>query len=251
MDTANVSTQFVFDFLNGSLAKDCPRKSRAKKVHPTDITDFLDKHLPEFKDGILDGTLSEGPFHLPCLAPVQDAKPEALVPFNAVMSMDKKEINAFSFFHFFVDDYQFERFWRNPPFYLPFLMKIGQGMGTDYSMYHYMHPVEALVNCTRNRLMAFYLQKKGLKVIPNACFGNLETLDWAFDGLPEHSVLAMNTQGCLTDYQVKQTLLNGIHRLVRRKHPKLLYIYGEFPEDWTDKFGVEIVTLSTFLAKWK
>ena len=199
----------------------------------------------------MSGKLSEGTFKMPRLDAVHDVEPKELVPFNAVMSLSADKIDSFLFFHYFQHDYQFERIWKNPTHYLPFLLRIGQGIGPDYSMFLYMHPAEAIINCCRNRLLTFYLQKQGLTVIPNVCFGDEQTLEWAFDGLPKGSILALTSQSCMQDNVAKRSLINGIHRLVREKHPEILYVYGHCPDVWKDKFGVEIKTLPTFCSKWK
>lgn len=228
-----------------------PDKRDRRRVYPTDITRFIDHFLPEYREGLRNGTLTEGPFRFPKLEAVHNVEPRTLVPFNAVMSFSRQDVDQFTFFHFFVHDYQFERMWAQPDKYLPFLKQIGQGIGPDYSMYLYMHPAELIINKTRNFLAAFYLQKHGLPLIPNACCGDAQTLDWAFDGLPEHSVLALSSQSCMKDGIAKQALLNGIHTLVRQKHPEKLLVYGDFPDQWKDKFGVEIDTLPTFASKWR
>ena len=228
--------------------KDNPRKN---KVYPTDITLFIERYLPEYREDIQSGKITEGMFRFPKLKAVHDVDPQILVPFNAVMSLSGEEKAANIFYHFFVHDYQFERMWSNPTVYMPFLLRIGRGIGPDFSAYLNMHPTEAIINCCRNRLLAFYLQLQGIVIIPNVCFGGGETLTWAFDGLPEDSVLALTTQGCMNDYVAKRALLNGMHELVRRKQPEMIYIYGSFPEEWKDKFGVEIRTLPTFSSKWR
>jgi hypothetical protein len=241
-----------YDSLEKSRNITCNRqRTNPYKVYPDDITFFLDKYLPEYKEGILDGRLSEGNFRMPRLEAVHNITPENLIPFNAVMSLSCSELSGFDFFHFFVHDYQFERLWNNPTKYLPFLLRIGQGFGPDFSMYNYMHPAEAIINCCRNRLLTFYLQQQGLIIPPNVCFGDEQTFSWAFDGLPEHSVLVLTTQGCMRNRTTKRTVINGIHEVDRRKHPELLYVYGEFPDEWMDKFGMEIKPLPTFSDKWR
>lgn len=91
------------------------------------------------------------------------------------------------------------------------------------------------------------MQENGLNIIPNACWGDEESLEWAFDGLPNNSILALTTQGCMqkTDYR-KQILVNGIHELIRQKHPSKLVVYGHFPDAWLERFSVPVVTLQTF-----
>lgn len=227
-------------------------KTPASKVFPTDITKFIMENMPEMRAGLLDGSLTEGMFSIPKLQPVYDApKPENLIPFNAVMSLSGKHDTDFSYFHFFVHDYQFERMWRNPQVYIPFLQQIKYGIAPDFSMYLNMHPAEALINCVRNRLVSLYIQNQGITLIPNVCSGSPETLSWALDGLPEDNILAINTQGCFSDAITMQSLINTLHAVSRRKHPRLPYVYGIFPDAWRNKFNMNIVTLPTFCSKWR
>ena len=85
------------------------------------------------------------------------------------------------------------------------------------------------------------------------CWGDTESLSWAFDGIPEKSVLSITTQGCLRNgYLCKQSLLNGLHELIRIKKPEKLIVYGQFPENWKHKFPNIITTLKTFVEeKWR
>jgi hypothetical protein len=244
--------QLKFDFYNEFSSISAPQniilKDRRNRVYPGDITFFLDQYLPEYKDDILSGRISEGPFRMPKLAAVHDVDLQKLVPFNAVMSLDSKRDSCFEFFHFFIHDYRFEGIWNTPKKHLTFLLKMGYGIGPDFSMYLYMHPTESIINCCRNRILSFFYQKQGITLIPNACFGNELTFNWAFDGLPEHSILAVTSQGCMLDKVSKRVFINGLHELERQKHPEILYVYGSFPEKWKDKFGMPIKTLPTFAS---
>lgn len=91
----------------------------------------------------------------------------------------------------------------------------------------------------------------GKTVIPNVGFSDEKSLDFAFAGIPENSILSITTQGCLQNGVCKQSLLNGLHELCRQKHPVKLYVVGRFPEKWKDRFPMPIETIPTFAgAKW-
>ncbi|MBQ6472947.1 MAG: DUF4417 domain-containing protein [Victivallales bacterium] len=240
------------EFLPNPSSSKTNSRRRQLLVQPSDISDFLSLFLSEYREGILDGTLSEGRFRFPKLDAIHNVNPAKLVPFSAVKSLlNKGKADNLPFFHFYIHDFQFERIWRNPPAYLRILRKIGRGIPPDFSAYLNMHPAEQLINCLRNRLLAFLLQSQGMDIIPNACFGDLNSLEWAFDGLPMNSVLAVTTQGCMRNKVAKHTLLCGLHELDRVKQPERLYVYGEFPQQWRDKFSMEIVCLDTFVSKWR
>ena len=185
-----------------------------------------------------------GKYDMPELKPCIYAAPHDPIMFHMAKSTKEPQNR---WFHFFEDDYQFERIWNRPDAYLPILKRFEGGISPDFSMYLDMPKAQQVWNCWRNRAMAYWMQENGLNVIPNACWGDEESLEWAFDGLPNNSVLALTTQGCMqkTDYR-KQVLVNGIHELIRQKHPTKLVVYGHFPDAWLERFSVPIVTLKTF-----
>lgn len=185
-----------------------------------------------------------GKYDFPKLKPCTNAKPQNLIPFH----MTKNAADASErWFHFFIDDYQFERIWNRPDRYLPILKRFQGGISTDFSMYLDMPKSQQIWNCWRNRAMAYWMQESGLNIIPNACWGDEDSLDWAFDGLPENSILAFTSQGCMKrNDESKRVLVNGIHRLIRDKMPIALYVYGSFPEAWKERFSVPIFPMKTF-----
>ena len=185
-----------------------------------------------------------GTYDMPVLQAVHDVDPHNLVPFH----MAKTATNAEKkWYHFYEDDYQFERIWNAPDRYVPILRKFEGGISTDFSIYLDVPRSQQIWNCWRNRAMTYYLQNMGLCVIPNVGWSDFESLDWAFDGIPEHSVLSITTQGCMgNDYVCKQSLLNGIHELARQKYPEKLVVYGRFPEKWMDRFPMPITVCRSF-----
>ncbi|MBR1408403.1 MAG: DUF4417 domain-containing protein [Clostridia bacterium] len=186
----------------------------------------------------------EGKYDMPKLQPVHDVEPENLVPFHMAKTAKNPEQR---WFHFYEDDYQFERLWNRPAQYLSVLRRFAGGISTDYSIYLDMPRSQQIWNCWRNRATAYYMQRNGLTIIPNAGWSDAESLEWAFDGLPAYSVLSITTQGCMGhDYVSKQSLLNGLHELARQKHPEKLVVYGKFPDAWRERFPMPIVVCNTF-----
>ncbi len=94
--------------------------------------------------------------------------------------------------------------------------------------------------------MTYWMQQNHPTVVPNGGYGDVETLSWTFDGMPEDSWVAVTTQGCLDNYIQKWIFLNGMHELVRAKRPRGIIVYGKFPDDWRDKFAVPIVVFPSY-----
>ena len=86
-----------------------------------------------------------------------------------------------------------------------------------------MLPGQRIWNCTRNRIVAYCLQKRGFNVIP---WCSQEDFDWCFDGLPEKSSIAISSNGCLSTPYGRKTLLIGVEELQRQKSPFKIIICG-------------------------
>jgi len=197
----------------------------------------------------INGADFTGRYDFPVLAAVHNVEPHDLVPFH--MAKTTKNPNG-SWFHFYEDDYQFERIWKHPTQYMGLLRKFEGGISTDFSMYLDMPKGQQIWNCWRNRVMAYYMQRAGITIIPNVGWSDEESLSWAFDGIPENSVLSITTQGCMgNDYYTKQSLLNGLHELSRKKHPEKLIVYGSFPDAWRERFPMPVLVIKSFAEeKW-
>jgi hypothetical protein len=198
---------------------------------------------------LLTGAEFEGPLHMPKLAPVNNVKPCDLVPFH--MTKTTKEPRG-KWFHFFEDDYQFERIWKDPEQYRPALQRFQGGFSPDFSVLLDMYGGQQIWNTWRNRVLAYWLQTLGIPIIPNASWSDEDSFSWVFDGLPENSMLAFTSVGCMgKDYVCKRSLLNGVHELIRKKNPSALIVYGKFPDEWKRRFSTPIITCQTFTQrKW-
>jgi len=190
-----------------------------------------------------------GVFELPKLEGCQVPEEIILVPFNIAQGM--KNLHG-CWIHFFIQDRLFERVWNNPYKYLKLFKRCDGVISPDFSMYMDMYMPQQLWNCWRNRILANWLHTKGIKVIPNVSWADEQSLSWALDGIPEKSVVALTTQGCLRSYVCKQSLLNGLHRLIREKHPTEIIIYGRFPEIWKKAFTIKIRIMKPYAEnRWE
>lgn len=132
---------------------------------------------------------------------------------------------------FFTDDYKCECFWKNPDQYFHKLKKFQIIISTDYSMLPEMLQGQRIWNCTRNRVMAYYLQEKGFKVIPVASWCDENDFSRCFDGLPEESSIAISSNGCLANPYGKKILLRGIEELQKQKNPFKIVFCGKPMEE--------------------
>ena len=142
-------------------------------------------------------------------------------------------------------------FYNNRNKYKNLIIRFPLVIGLDYSILCNMYYPQQAYNCWRNYVMTYWLQQIHPTVVPNAGFGDAETLQWTLDGMPYDSWIAVTSQGCLDNYVLKHTFLNGLHELVRQKHPKGIIVYGLFPQEWIDKFPVPIIVYKSYAqTKW-
>ena len=159
---------------------------------------------------------------MPKLAPNQ-LIPENVISFNERKSVSKPEKH---WLDFFIDDRLYESFWTYLKSRIKGLKKFAGIISTDYSMLPEMLPGQRIWNCTRNRIVAYCLQKRGLNVIPVVSWCSEEDFDWCFDGLPEKSSIAISSNGCLSTPYGRKTLLTGVEELQRQKSPSKIIICG-------------------------
>lgn len=175
-----------------------------------------------FKTYYWHGACLVGRYRLPQLKPTQSI-PRNVIGFNERNSVKNPQEH---WIDFFIDDALFEGFWNHPEVSFENLRKFEGIIATDYSMYPEFLPGQNIWNCTRNRVMAYYLQENGFDVIPVASWCCLEDFEWCLDGLPEESSIAITANGCKSSPYAKRIFLEGVEILQERKHPLHLIVCG-------------------------
>lgn len=86
--------------------------------------------------------------------------------------------------HFFVDDYQFIRYWNSPDIYIPKLQQFRAVCAPDFSTYIEMPRAMQIYNHYRKHWLAAYWQMHGITVYPTISWSTPDSYDWCFDGEP-------------------------------------------------------------------
>lgn len=191
------------------------------------------------------GATLVGKYRLPQLKPTQSI-PRNVIGYNERSGIRDPEEH---WIDFFIDDALFESFWSHPEMSFENLRKFEGIITTDFSMHPELLPGQNIWNCTRNRVMAYYLQSNGFDVIPVATWCEVDDFDWCFDGLPEESSIAISTNGCMSSLYSKCIFLKGVEELQLRKNPSKLIVCGrEMPE--LEKYD-NILYYPCFSQRWK
>ena len=159
-------------------------------------------------------------YELPIVAPYNGYIPDRLIPF-----CDRK--NHQGFVHFYIDDYKFARVWNKAEFYTEIFKKEHRSLiAPDFSQYADQSRALNINNLYRNRLLTAYWQMQGLHVIPSASWGNAESFEYCFEGLPQNSVIFIGGVGIRHDKACIKLWRHGIIELERQLHPTMILIYG-------------------------
>lgn len=127
--------------------------------------------------------------------------------------------------HFFEDDYQFERVWKDCDRYIPILKNFKAVCTPDFSSYSNMPLAMQIWNRYRNRSLAYYMWLNDVNIVPTVGWGSEYTYEYCFDGLPRNSTLAVSTNGCFTK-EGKECYRNGFKEMCRRLEPNRIIIIG-------------------------
>lgn len=174
-----------------------------------------------------------GKYDMPIIEPVYELpKVDRFIEFDYCNRVrgDRSNIGV----HFFEDDYKFERVWTGPDRYGEMLSQFGFIIGPDFSVYgDFPFPVR-LYNYYRNNWLVKYWQTcYNMIIVPTVMWGEEDTWDWCFDGLPKHSIVAVSNVGVGNSAAEKKYFADGYHEMLRRLEPsKILFFtrnFAEFP----------------------
>ena len=128
--------------------------------------------------------------------------------------------------HFFLDDYRFERCWRNPDSQIEELKKYDGVLSPDFSMYTNYPQAMQIWQVYRNRWCACYWQSLGIKVIPTISWSDEQSFKYCFLGIQKGSTVAIGTVGVLNDEYAKTLFMQGFKEMLKQLEPKEILIYG-------------------------
>lgn len=169
-----------------------------------------------------------GEYDIPVLQPVKSLDVDRWVPFNFAKGAKDAERTGV---HFFLDDYQFERVWKNPDVYTLMLSRFGAVCTPDFSPYGDFPRIVQIYNHYRKHWCGAYWQYRGLTVIPTITWGSEESLNWAFDGEPVGGIIATSSTGSFESDASKQELLDGYKTILERLEPTMIIWNGIVPAE--------------------
>ncbi len=138
------------------------------------------------------------------------------------------EVNKQNGVHFFVDDYRFRDVYNHPERTFSKYSQYAFLLTPDYSLYAEMGLWLQIANVAKNRWVGAYWQSKGLIVIPTISWSTASSFDFCFDGVEEHSVVAVGMIGCKDNHL---GFMRGYNMMLERLQPSTILCFGTpFPE---------------------
>ena len=202
-----------------------------------------------FNSFLVSAAVFAGVFEFPIVSPTDDI-PNKLIAFSKCISSKQTDC----WVHFYEDDVLFERLWRNPNRYLETLKKYKGVILPDFSLYRDMPLVMQLWNIYRSRAIGAWLQKNGVKVIPNVRFGDKRTYKICCDGISKHSVIAVGSHGNMRNPVDRKIFLKGLDTVVGILKPSVIIIYGAASKRHYQKYldaGIRIIQFDSDFATFR
>ena len=168
----------------------------------------------------------------PRLTPVQYTPP-TLTRFTGALTATRPE----GAIHYFIDDYQFERLWRDPARYIPLLQRFPATLTPDFSTYTDMPTPMQAWSIYRSRALGHYWQRHDITVIPTLQWSTPDTWDITLTDLPTGGTVAVSAIGCGTTPDAQALWHAGLHEAVRRTAPTHILHY-DTPLPGTDWHGI-------------
>lgn len=172
-----------------------------------------------------------GRYNIPQIEPVTDYPQGDFIPVN--YHYKEKNPSAKNI-HFFVDDYQFIRYWNEPDRYIPKISQFRSVCAPDFSTYTDMPIAMQIYNHYRKHWLAAYWQMHGMTVYPTISWSTTDSYEWCFDGEPNCGIVAVSSVGTQNNAESKRLFLAGYEEMIKRLQPSWVIFYGKVPAecDW-------------------
>lgn len=198
-----------------------------KKWHPNSELDGVSKTCQRKKTYQNINLSSElnlvGQYELPEVKAYDGEIPHMLTPYSM-----KDNGCTSGAVHFYIDDYRFTGMyiWGNLAHFTKQVCRYQMVIAPDFSLYLDQSRTLNLFQLYQNRVVTAAWQQQGLNVIPSVSWGNAESFEYCFDGLPQNSILAIGGLGNSHHQSMVELWVYGVHQTIERLHPTALIIYG-------------------------
>lgn len=194
--------------------------------------EIINKNYDGFNPNLIKGAKLTKKYNIPILLHQEIEIPNSLVPFDKRNFTNSKHQTL----HFYLKDERFQQVIKHPEKYIDKISEFDSVISIDPSLYRDAPMPIELINVYLNRAIAYYMQTKGIKVIPNIRWGRPDSFDYCFLGIERHSIVSIGTLGCIRGKENKYYFELGLNEMINRLQPKIVIVYGGFPNKIFGKF---------------
>lgn len=148
---------------------------------------------------------------------------DCLIDFNKINSANSYD----RIVSFYLNDYQFIRIMNNPDKYIEKLKAFRYVITPDFSQYINMPDFQRYAQNCWNKVLAVYMQQRGVHIIFNVSWSLPDSYQYAFAGLPSDCVIAINCAGIKSSALSMYLWRQGYEEALRTLKPRLIVRYGD------------------------
>lgn len=166
---------------------------------------------------------------------IPECRPSVIPKEALAFSKCISSINHYCLVHFYEPDTNFIRILHNPKKYGPILKRYPIVLGPDLSQKVGFAPFVNFENSWWNKALTAYFVSVGVCMIPNVTWSTPMSYAYAFSGIPKHSIIAINSNGILSNSAAVYLWRKGYEVALRILEPTLIVRYGDkMPEENTE-----------------
>lgn len=182
-----------------------------------------------FYPNLVVGARLDGYMGIPMLMDLRNTSvPAALVPFDRIEAEAAKG-NTRAYVGFYLFDDKFASIITDIDDYVETLKLFDGVITPDCTLLAGQANCLQATNTYFNRAVGFYLQKKGIPVIPQIRWSDEESYDYCFLGAPKHGIVAVSTYGCIQSGKSKVSFRNGFEAMLEALEPEDVIVHGPMP----------------------
>ena len=186
------------------------------------------KYDDDFQSYLVEGATFSGACGIPNLLDLNNASvPKRLVPFDKCRLDKAKE----GYVHFYIHDNRYGAILVATKRMIPLLQQFDGVISPDPSILINQSRCLQQANVYLNRAVGYYLQIKGIPVIPNVRWGDESTYDFCFLGIPRGSLISVGTHGCMKNSVLKRAFAKGLPVMLEALNPRKIIVYGTMPDE--------------------
>ena len=190
----------------------------------------------------------------PCTA---SEPPKALISYVQAKHIHKQQIKINpdyhydAFIHFYIDDQKFDGprkgIWKQPFDALDIIRHFSGAITPDFSTYaDFPDPINRY-NTYRMRAFGRWLGENGIPIINNVRWGDEETWDYCFDGIPYNSMVAIGTVASGIKLLKNRPIFEkGLFRMIDCINPNPVIIFGSSNYEYFKKLTKQNKQIITF-----